>query len=56
MLEFPESDWKLFRKRIVVWQKGHMEKLNREYAAILAGNNKVRLQSHIHELTARSEE
>ena len=23
MPEFPESDWKLFRKKIVVWQKGH---------------------------------
>lgn len=35
--DFPESDWKLFRKKIVVWQEAYMEKLNREYIEILSG-------------------
>lgn len=28
---FTEKDWKLFRKKIVVWQEAYMERLNKEY-------------------------
>ena len=34
--EFHESDWKLFRKKIVDWQEDHMDKLNKEYIALLS--------------------
>lgn len=34
--EFHESDWKLFRKKIVDWQENHMAKLNREYIELLS--------------------
>ena len=30
-----ESDWKLFRKRIPVWQERYMGRLVQEYRAIL---------------------
>lgn len=33
-----EADWKLFRKMFPDWQEAHMNKLNQEYAAILAGS------------------
>ena len=36
-----ESDWKLFRKNLPDWQEAYMERLNREYAALLAGSNKA---------------
>ncbi len=32
-----ESDWKLFRKKLPGWQENYMNRLNKEYAAILAG-------------------
>ena len=35
---FNESDWKIFRSRLPGWQESYMEKLNREYAALLAGS------------------
>ncbi len=38
MLEVKESDWKLFRKRLPVWQKSYMEHLNQEYVQILSGD------------------
>ena len=34
---FNESDWKLFRSRLPEWQEAYMERLNREYASLLAG-------------------
>ena len=34
MNKFSEKDWKLFRK-ISGWQEAYMEKLNREYIALL---------------------
>ena len=34
--EFKESDWKLFRKRIATWQENYMDRLNKEYIAILS--------------------
>lgn len=38
MLEVKESDWKLFRKRLPVWQESYMERLNQEYIQILSGD------------------
>ncbi len=32
---FTESDWKLFRKKIIIWQENYMNRLNEEYIAIL---------------------
>lgn len=32
-----ERDWKLFREKISGWQEAYMEKLNREYIALLSG-------------------
>lgn len=34
-----EADWKLFRKKLPDWQEAFMERLNREYAALLAGSS-----------------
>lgn len=31
-----ESDWKLFRKKIVEWQTAYIDKLNKEYIKILS--------------------
>ena len=36
-MEVQESDWKLFRKKIIEWQEQHMENLNREYIELLSG-------------------
>ena len=33
---FHESDWKLYRKKIPQWQEDYMERLNKEYIAILS--------------------
>ena len=35
MYEIKESDWKIFRKKIIGWQENHMQKLNQEYIEIL---------------------
>ena len=35
MNKFSEKDWKLFRKKISGWQEAYMERLNREYIALL---------------------
>ena len=35
MIEFPESDWKLFRKKIASWQEAYMDRLCLEYVTIL---------------------
>ena len=32
-----ESDWRLFRSRLPMWQEAYMERLNREYIALLSG-------------------
>ena len=34
---FPEEDWKIFRNKISDWQETYMEKLNKEYIALLSG-------------------
>ncbi|WP_337943073.1 multidrug transporter [Ruthenibacterium lactatiformans] len=36
-----ESDWKLFRKKLPEWQETYMERLNQEYAALLAASGKA---------------
>lgn len=33
---FTEKDWKLFRKKIVDWQEAYMDRLNKEYIALLS--------------------
>ena len=38
MIDVKESDWKLFRKRVPGWQEAWMDKLNREYIALLEGD------------------
>ena len=32
-----EADWKLFRSRLPIWQEAYLERLNREYIALLSG-------------------
>ena len=32
-----ESDWRLFRSRLSIWQEAYMERRNREYIALLSG-------------------
>lgn len=34
--EFHESDRKMFSKKIIDWQESHMERLNKEYIALLS--------------------
>ena len=35
-MNYPKSDWKLFRSKIADWQEAYMEKLCKEYADILS--------------------
>ena len=37
MNKFSEKDWKLFRNKISDWKEAYMEKLNKEYVALLSG-------------------
>ena len=37
MAVFTKADWKLFQQRIGGWQEAYMERLNREYVALLSG-------------------
>ena len=32
-----EQDWKLFRKKLPLWQEAYMDKLNQEYIRLLSG-------------------
>ena len=34
-----EADWRLFRSRLPIWQEAYMERLNREYIALLSGTD-----------------
>lgn len=38
--EYLESDWKLFRKKIIEWQENYMDRLNHEYIELLSQNKK----------------
>ncbi|MDE7434975.1 MAG: hypothetical protein K2N01_04005 [Lachnospiraceae bacterium] len=43
MLEISKSDWKLLRKRILLWQEHYMERLTKEYAELLTQtSNRIR--------------
>lgn len=39
-MNISEKDWKLFRKKVPQWQEAYMDRLAREYMAILSGNEK----------------
>ena len=39
MYEVTEKDWKIFRKKIIVWQENYMQKLNNEYIKLLQREN-----------------
>ena len=37
-MNISEKDWKLFRKKVPQWQEAYMDRLAREYIAILSGS------------------
>lgn len=37
MYQVKELDWKLFRKKLPLWQEAYMYKLNQEYIQLLSG-------------------
>ena len=37
MYQIKEQDWKLFRKKLPLWQESYMDKLNQEYIRLLSG-------------------
>lgn len=39
MFDVKERDWKIFRKKIIIWQENYMQKLNNEYIEILQRDN-----------------
>ena len=39
MHQVKEKDWKLFRKKLAVWQEVYMERLIKEYAELLNGDD-----------------
>ena len=39
MFDVKERDWKIFRKKIIIWQENYMQKLNNEYIEILKRDN-----------------
>ena len=39
MYEVKEKDWKIFRKKIIMWQENYMQKLNNEYIKLLQREN-----------------
>jgi hypothetical protein len=39
MYDVKEKDWKIFRKKIIVWQENYMKKLNNEYIKLLQRDN-----------------
>ena len=40
-MEVSKADWKLFQERIPEWQERNMERLNREYVALLTGEGEA---------------
>lgn len=54
MYNFKEQDWKLFRKKLPVWQENYMGKLIREYSEIL--NKKALPSEKFWELAKRIKE
>lgn len=41
MYDVKERDWKIFRKKIIIWQENYMQKLNNEYIEILQRDNEA---------------
>ena len=39
MYEVTEKDWKIFRKKIIMWQENYMQKLNNEYIKLMQREN-----------------
>ena len=39
MYQVKERDWKLFRKKLPLWQEAYMDRLNQEYIRILSGES-----------------
>jgi len=39
MYDVKEKDWKIFRKKIIMWQENYMQKLNNEYIKLLQREN-----------------
>ena len=39
MYEVTDKDWKIFRKKIIMWQENYMQKLNNEYIKLLQWEN-----------------
>ena len=39
-MEISKSDWKLYREKIADWQENYMDRLNKEYIALLSAENK----------------
>lgn len=37
MYQVKEQDWKLFRKKLPLWQEAYMDRLNQEYIRLLSG-------------------
>lgn len=37
-MEISKSDWKLYREKIAGWQENYMDRLNREYIALLSSD------------------
>ena len=37
MYQVKEQDWKLFRKKMPIWQEAYMDSLNQEYIRLLSG-------------------
>lgn len=40
MIEISKRDWKLFREKLPGWQETYMERLCKEYVALLTGDQK----------------
>lgn len=40
MIEISKRDWKLFREKLPEWQETYMERLCKEYVALLTGDQK----------------
>lgn len=39
-MEITKKDWKLFREKLADWQENYMDRLNREYIALLSEDDK----------------
>ena len=41
MCQVKDQDWKLFRKKLPLWQEAYMDKLKQEYIQILSGDGQA---------------